>query len=64
MKIFFHASIYGKRFYEKQYKTIVEICEANKNQVYSDHILKRNYHDTDKLSREDHERDLGKSRMK
>ncbi len=60
MKIFFHASIYGKRFYEKQYKTIVEICESNKNQVYSDHILKRNYRDTDKFSREDHERDFRK----
>lgn len=60
MKIFFHASIYGKRFYEKQYKTIVEICKSNKNQVYSDHILKRGYRNTDKFSREDHERDFRK----
>jgi len=60
MKIFFHASIYGKRFYERQYKAIVEICKTNKNEVYSDHILKRSYHNKDKFTREDHERDFRK----
>lgn len=58
MKIFFHASIYGKTLYEEQYNTIVKICKETGNKVYSDHILKRDYQDTDKFTREDHENDF------
>lgn len=60
MKIFFHASIYGKRLYEKQYKTIVKLCVDTNNEIYADHILKRNYHDTDKFTRKGHENDFQK----
>lgn len=58
MKIFFHASLYGKRLYKKEYETIVRLCKDTNNQIYSDHILKRNYHDTDNFSRQDHEKDF------
>lgn len=60
MKIIFHASLYGKSLYEKQYEKIVRVCIDLKNQVYSDHVLKRSYHDTDKYTREDHEIDFQK----
>lgn len=60
MNIFFHASIYGKRLYEKQYKNIVKICSEIGNNVYADHILRRSYHDTDKFTREEHEKDFKK----
>lgn len=60
MKIFFHSSIFGKQFYEEQYKTIVKICVDSGHKVYSDHILKRNYIDTDRFTPKEHQRDFQK----
>ncbi|SRR3990172_2519022 len=58
MKIFFHSSIFAKQKYEKNYKTIVDICKSLGHTVFADHMLKRTHHDTDKFSRKQHEADF------
>lgn len=58
MKVFFHSSIFAKEQFGKQYADIVNICISLKHTVFSDHILKRNYHDTDKFTREEHQQDF------
>ncbi len=58
MKIFFHASIYGKRFHGESYEEIVTMVTKLGATVYSDHLLKRSSEDTDKFTREDHQRDF------
>jgi len=60
MKIFFHASIFGKQYYEEQYKTIVGICEVNGHHVFADHLIKRDYTVTDKFTKEEHQKDFQK----
>uniref|UniRef100_A0A7V3J9T9 Ribbon-helix-helix protein CopG domain-containing protein n=1 Tax=candidate division CPR3 bacterium TaxID=2268181 RepID=A0A7V3J9T9_UNCC3 len=60
MKVFFHSSIFGKQFYKEHYKTIVKICEDSGHQVYADHMLKRNYTDTDRFTPKEHQRDFQK----
>lgn len=58
MKIFFHSSIFAKEQYEKAYLLIVKICKDNGYTVFADHMLKRDYHDTDKYTREQHQQDF------
>lgn len=58
MKIFFHSSIFSKSQYGKNYEKIVDICRSGNNIVFADHMLKRDYRDTDKFTREEHQRDF------
>lgn len=43
MKVYFHCSLIGKEKYLKEYKAIVESIQELKHEVFSDHILKKDY---------------------
>ncbi|MBF0209172.1 MAG: hypothetical protein HQK53_20120 [Oligoflexia bacterium] len=58
MVIFFHSSIFGKEKYKENYEAIVKICKKLGHKVYAEHMLKRDYHDTDKFTREQHQEDF------
>jgi len=60
MVIFFHSSIFGKQYYKDNYEEIVSVCKKLGNKVFSDHMLKRDYTDTDKFTREEHQKDFQK----
>lgn len=60
MVIFFHASIFGKQYYEENYKAIVDVCKNLGHKVFADHMLKRNFSDTDKFTRQQHQEDFQK----
>lgn len=58
MVIFFRSSIFGKEKFKENYETIVKICRNLGHKVYADHMLKRDYRDTDKFTREQHQEDF------
>lgn len=60
MVIYFHSSIFGKQYYQENYKTIVDICKSLGHKVFADHMLKRSHEDTDKFTREQHQKDFQK----
>ena len=60
MVIFFHSSIFGKQYYKENYETIVDICKSLGHKIFADHMLKRSYTDTDKFTREQHQKDFQK----
>lgn len=58
MVIFFHSSIFGKQYFGDSYKLIVDVCTELGHRVYADHMLKRNYRDTDRFTRKQHQEDF------
>lgn len=43
MKVYFHCSLIGKEKYLKEYDTIVKSIQELNHEVFSDHILKKDY---------------------
>lgn len=60
MKIYFHASIFGKQFLSSSYETIADICKKEKYDVVGDYMLSRNHKATDKFSKKEHRKDFQK----
>jgi len=62
MKIYFNSSLAGKDKYIKEFKTIIKTCKDLGHEIYADHVMKRNYREVNKQSREDHENDFQTAR--
>lgn len=62
MKIYFNASLLGKEKYLKEFKEIIKIFSELGHEVYSDHVMKRDYKKVNKQTREQHEADFQKAR--
>lgn len=43
MKIYFHSSLMGKKQYLKEFNVIVGFLKKSNNEVFANHILKRDY---------------------
>lgn len=64
MKIYFNASLAGRLKYERQFKKIVQLIEELGHDVYADHVLKRDFKEVNRQSRQQHEADFQKARKK
>lgn len=62
MKVYFNASMTGQEKYSKEFKTIIKIIEDLGNDVYSEHVSKRNPKDVNNQTIEQHEADFKKAR--
>lgn len=60
MKVYFHASIFGKQYLKQSYEAIAGICKKEGHLLIGDYMLSRNHKTTDKFSKEDHRRDFQK----
>lgn len=62
MRIYFNASLAGKLKYEKQFRMIIEIIKELGYEVYADHVLKRDFKEVDRQTRQQHEADFQRAR--
>lgn len=62
MKIYFNASMAGKVKYLKEFETIIKTLENYGNEVYADHVFKRNPKEVNGQTREEHESDFQRAR--
>lgn len=58
MKIYFHCSLVGKEQYLKEFNTIVGFLKRFNNEVFADHILKRDYRILSKGSKDEIYKDI------
>jgi len=62
MKAYFNASLAGKEKYPKEFKAIIKIIKDLSHEVYSDHVMKRDYKKVNKQTRGQHEADFQRAR--
>ncbi len=62
MKIYFNASLAGKEEYLKEFKAILKVANKLADQVYADHVMKRNYRQVNKQTKKQHELDFQRAR--
>ncbi len=62
MRIYFNASLAGKADHLEEYQKIVDVIKKIGHEVVADHIMKRNFEDVNRQSKEQHAKDFQKAR--
>ena len=62
MKVYFNASLAGKKNYGKAFEIIIKTIKSLGHKTEADHVMARNYSQVNKQTREEHEYDFKKAR--